>query len=141
MSTMRPVTYGPRSPTVHVVLRPFSRLVTVRTVPKGRVRWAQIPSVVSYQEPSPVWLFLGRVVVVVGFGRVVVVVLATVAFFAVVVVVLGQVVEVVTTWWVVEVVEGAVMTGISVSDASATVEGAVVGAVSAVLRPPPRSAR
>src|SRR3954447_14107859 len=110
----------------------------VSTVPNGRVRWAQMPSVVSYHEPSPVWLFFGRVVVVVGFGRVVVVVLATTAFFTVVVVFgFGAVVVVVTTRWVGEVVEGAVMTGISVSDASAT----VVGAGSSVLRAPPRSAR
>src|SRR2546423_8053877 len=43
----------------------------VTTVPNGNVRWAHTPFLVSYHEPSPVWELFGRVVVVVGFGRVV----------------------------------------------------------------------
>ena len=57
--------YGPRSVTVHWTLAPVERLVTVTTVPFGRVRCAHSPGCQSYQDAPPDSVFGGAVVVVV----------------------------------------------------------------------------
>ena len=50
-SMMRPRTKGPRSATRATAMRPFSRLVTSTTVPKGRVRCAAMASLGSKRSP------------------------------------------------------------------------------------------
>src|SRR5687768_9983785 len=82
---IRPSMNGPRSSTVQFTLRPLSTLVTVTTVPNGRVLWAQIPGRSSYHDAFPVSVrspsragatvvLVVVVVVGAGFGFVVVVV-------------------------------------------------------------------
>ena len=53
-SMIRPLTYGPRSTTQTSTWRPFSRLVTRNTVPKGSVLWAATMRFWSYKIPEAV---------------------------------------------------------------------------------------
>src|SRR4051794_13647468 len=51
-SRMRPSTYGPRSPTSHLIDLPVAVAVTVRIVPMGSVLWAQIHGLLAWYLAS-----------------------------------------------------------------------------------------
>ena len=53
-STIRPSTFGPRSLTRQRTVLPVLMSSTTRTVPKGRLRWAQVKSLGRYRSPLAV---------------------------------------------------------------------------------------
>lgn len=62
-SMIHPLTYGPRSATLHRTCLPVSLWVTVTMVPIGRVRCAHVPGgAASYHDALPDWAFDSEVV-------------------------------------------------------------------------------